>query len=225
LISDWGFVFVSIGADIIVTYLVIDQLLLHEERNAWKAVEDKVNQMIQTELETVFIHLGLITGAIGSLSPGQNQQDELFDEMKKLAEPSNLATLESNLVHMGLFKQPDDLSVVNALSISARRLGELQLRFSVKFLDPELMHFIIDLENYLLNIDKQITLGRAIINWGVTSTPSVFERGVARTLQSLIKLFGQGIDNDLFKLPSFSKGGTNKPTDHAATEPQSANKV
>jgi hypothetical protein len=44
LVSDQGFVLVSMGADIALAYLVIDQLLLREERETWQSVcADTIN--------------------------------------------------------------------------------------------------------------------------------------------------------------------------------------
>jgi hypothetical protein len=52
---EWGYTLFSLGADIALVYLIIDFLLLHEERQRWKAVEGKAITLVQSRLYGIFL--------------------------------------------------------------------------------------------------------------------------------------------------------------------------
>jgi len=207
--SEWGFTLISIGVDIAVTYLIIDQLLLSDERRTWKVVEEQAHELIASELSRVFLCLGVVTGIINSLAPGEHREKELLEEMRKLAEPANISVLQNNLARLKLFQAVLPAAVpevINSLTREyAERLGELQLRYSSRFLDPKLVRLMADVENHLRHLGIIISELRSVLTLSEELDTSAYEATIAKDdIQPLLKAFVDAVDDGVYELPPYS---------------------
>ena len=105
---------------------------------------------------------------------------------------------------------PEETSAVprrNSLSQSAERLGQLQLRYWSKFLDPKLVKLMVDVENNLRHIDMSISNFRSAIRIAKFTNASVFERSISTSyIQSLLNALVTSVDEKVFELQSLSIG-------------------
>jgi hypothetical protein len=209
LSSEWGFTFFSIGVDIAVTYLIIDQLLLRDKRRSWKAVEELANKHIGDQLTEVF-HLLYIITCSGSIAPGVHKEKEILEGMRKLSDPASVAELQKNLAKLKIFqargrKVPDIISSLTG--DCAERLGDLQLRYSSQFLDPKLVRLIAEVENHLRHLGILISSFRRIVASSKVSNVSGFEKAIAKSdIQPLLKTFVEAVDDHVYELQSLSIG-------------------
>jgi len=142
---DWGYTLFSLGADLAVVYLIIDFLLLREERQLWKVVEGKAIGLIQSELKVVLLvvfHLLLPPIDVDS------SKEETMLRMKELA--ADLAKVRSAIV-------PFSADLSSVFDQLARDFGDLQLRYSPR-LKPELVDIIIDIETALGSISATLPI-------------------------------------------------------------------
>ena len=186
---EWGYTLFSVGADIALVYLIIDFLLLREERRRWKAVEDKAIERVQLQLFGVFfLVFSMITPRITLSSP----YEEKMSRMRELvADPDKLRTAMVTL----------DYRFSSYLKRSARGIGDLQLRYSSR-LDPRLIDTLIDVENSLESMDSFLSTAHEF--------PDIVgdvREATWQPLLGLLKALVKGVDSGFIELP-----GTPRPT-------------
>jgi hypothetical protein len=177
-VPEWGYTLFSLGADIAVVYLLIEFLLLREERQRWSAVEGKAKERVQHELFEVFsLVFSMLTPPIDLSS----SKEEKMSRMRELvAEPRKLSTmtipeLDSRLGHSLQFDR------------TARRIGDLEIRYSSK-LDPRLINILMEIEDCFdslafLSLDPTLNKTKWV------------------PLLNLIEALLKGVDSGLIELP------------------------
>jgi uncharacterized membrane-anchored protein len=212
MISEWGFTLVSLGGGIAVTYLVVDQLVLREERETWNAVKNQALELIEGELENVFLDLSIITGVMYDPSlqdayrkgGAESSKGVMLEKMKALTDKKNVGSLQK-VVSETRFFQEEIPPMATTLFEVARRLGDLSLRFSTKFLPPKLVVFMNSLEKELLELKKSILGARQMKNH-IPLPASTFELQIAYQLVRLIGLTLDAVNDGIFKVPEISFG-------------------
>jgi hypothetical protein len=205
MVSEWGFTLVSLGGGVAVTSLVVDQLLAREDRETWNAVKEQALQLIQGELVTVFIDLAMISGAIPSVQTTYGKEagtKQILEEMKKLSETNNIVVVQKSVSELQLFQQTVP-PLATSLFEAATRLGDLELRFSTKFLPPKLVILMNDLEKELLQFKRDVLGGREMIR-RMNLSASTFELQIARQLQRLIRIILDAVNDGTVQAPEIS---------------------
>lgn len=210
---DWGYTLFSLGADIVIVYLVIDLLVLREERESWKAVESKVMQLIESHLEVLLVEISSLCGAYEPSTSGDKEianksveggSQQMLARIRRLADAKNRDELRKE-VDEHLFRtlsEPQSIapgSVIAFLSDSPRRLGNLLLRYPQKLLEPELVELMLKLETELEEL-----------NWYVRgamrrdSFAKASEWMVVIVLQRLLGILVKAVDDKVISLPEYS---------------------
>lgn len=205
MVSEWGFTLVSLGGGVAVTYLVVDQLLLREDRETWDAVKEQALQLIQGELVTVFIDLAVISGAIISVHTTYGKKagtKQILEEMKKLSEANSISILQKSVSELQLFQETIP-AIATSLFEAATRLGDLELRFSTKFLPPKLVILMNDVEKELLQFKRDV-LGSREMKRRIIFSASTFEFQITRQLQRLITLILDAVNVGTVQAPEIS---------------------
>jgi hypothetical protein len=144
---DWGYTLFSLGADIALVYLIIDFLLLREERQRWKTVEGKAIELVQGQLQSIFVVVFTMVRPAIDIS---SSKEEKMSRMRELAvDPAKLRTAI----------RPLDFDLSSLFQRLSRGIGDLQLRYSSR-LDPRLINILIDIENSLASISVSLYLAK-----------------------------------------------------------------
>jgi len=144
---EWGYTLFSLGADIALVYLIIDFLLLHEERQRWKAVEGKAIELIQSRLYGVFF---LVFNLLVPPIRMSFSKEEKMSRMRELvADPIKLRNA----------MRPPSVDLSSYFQRMARGVGDLQHRYSSR-LDPRLISILIDVENSLESISSFLEVAK-----------------------------------------------------------------
>ena len=199
--AEWGFTSISIGVDIAVTYLIIDRLLLSDERKSWKVVEEQAKELIADQLKVIFLYLCIATGIINSLADDHKEKEHLAD-MRILADPANISILETRLAKLKIFTGIVVPKVIESLTGEfVKRLGELQLRYSSRFLDPKLVRLMADVENHLRHLGITISNLRTFLMFSKVTDTSFFDTSISKEdIQPLLKAFVDAVDQGVYAL-------------------------
>jgi hypothetical protein len=194
---EWGYTLFSLGADIALVYLMVDFLLLREERERWKAVESKAIERVQSELR------GVCFMVFEVLSPPihfSTSNDEKMSRMRELlADPNKLKNT----------MRPPDSIMSSEFQRLSTRVGELQLRYSSRF-DPRLIDILIDIENSLASISVSLDLAvreQVRKRFGKEEELPLIADVKKATWQDFLVLIGalvKAVDSRFFELPYFS---------------------
>jgi len=189
---DWGHTLLSLGADVFLVYIVVEVLLLRDERRYWNSVQGKVKDLIDGEFLLLFTDLALLfPRMLRFLSSSENPGEEILTEMRNLM--GNRSELEK-AVDPDLFKG----GYSQVFSDRGRSLGNLQLRYSFRFLEPELVSVMIDLENVFKDLSSSVS--------AVANNP-FHERDLRSfvffNMEQLLRVLVQAVDAGVVKKPSF----------------------
>lgn len=194
---DLGYLVLSLGADVGLVYLVIDVLLLRDERQRWKDVQFKVMDLLDEQLQGILIEVMNFSGAmnVGVTIPfGANQQEETdiyrrawLARMRILSEDLNALKYEIGAIQAGALA-----AYGTAFSRRARTLGDLQLRYSWKFFEPGLVTKMLDIERLLNKLNTALF---------VSGKASVFTGLAVRDAQSLLRILINAIDDGIVSMP------------------------
>lgn len=195
--AGWGQTLFSLGADIVMVYLVIELLLLRDERRRWVAVEDRVNSLIGSELSGIVVDIWNVSGVypvVTVLPDDSSKQAEAFQQaalakMRRLT--NDISALkheaeEQNLLFKGAYGE--------LFAHRAEKLGHLQLRYSFKFLEPKLMGVMIEVERLLKELDSDV---RIYLKGGVFS--EIYKEQGFLHLQDLLRILLGAIDDGMVK--------------------------
>ncbi|MGD1055226.1 MAG: hypothetical protein ABR867_03985 [Nitrososphaerales archaeon] len=148
--SQWGFTFISWGGGILLTYLVVDVLLLQQDRANWKAVEEKVRSVIRSELQGIRIDVTLFTGAqdvvVSFPAEATREEEEHLLASEQLREARRLV---ADIAALKQRVNPLFFQAGSLFESRADKLASLQNRYWSRLLEPELMGYLIDLEGKL----------------------------------------------------------------------------
>lgn len=136
---EWGYTLFSLGADIAIVYLIIEILLLREERQLWKVVESRAIGLVQAELKVVLL---VVFNVLVPPIHMSSSKEEKMSRMRELAADFAKVRSATNPLSADLSSTFDQL---------ARDAGDLQLRYSSR-LDPRLISIMIDIETALASI-------------------------------------------------------------------------
>jgi hypothetical protein len=221
--ADWGYTFFSLGADIAVVYLMIDLLLLRDERKRWETVQDRVMNLLNAELIGIFDDLAFATvGPLLAISTQENPAQEQMEasrrewhrKMRLLAEDSETLKrqVDPDLNRWHVFKFIDHYG--GQFSWRAKNLADFQLRYSSRFLEPGLFAFIIDAEQLLKSLGSTVS---NLVNYQSTQAnrflkqtgdesetwariAEIWREQIYSDLQRLLKVFVQAIDEGMIRL-------------------------
>jgi hypothetical protein len=216
-----GYSLLDVGLGAVVVFVLIDTLLLRERRRLqekedelWSAVRDKVDKLVASELTSI---THAIFGATG-LHPWGFQRPASESEMTKERKGSALQELSRFLDDEELLPRrmksshlnPFDWDYGKFFAEKADALGSLQVRYWSRFLEQDLVSFLIDLEQELRKLDLHLAIVRsdkdelkkmkkpekagalAIFAW---------DKGVVYDcLQEILRLLSYGIQEDLIRL-------------------------
>jgi len=113
-----GYTLLGLAGDIILAYFIIDVLLLRDERQRWKAVKDRVAELVKVELKGILDEVMLVSRAslVAVTFPRAVTEEEAFtvirrarlDRMKELSRDLDLLkeTVDPLLVE-GSKRQPE----------------------------------------------------------------------------------------------------------------------
>ena len=183
---EWGYTLFSLGADIALVYLIIEFLLLREERQRWKVVEGKAIELIESRLWGVFfLVFNLLTPPI----PLSSSEKETMSRMRELiADPIKLRS--------GMVLPSVDLS--SFFQREARGVGDIEHRYSSR-LDPRLISILIDVENSLASIGTYLELAKMTPPAGVPVID--FKDDTWPPLLDLITALVKAVDHGFVKIP------------------------
>ena len=194
---DFGYLILSLGADVGLVYLVIDVLLLREERQRWKDVQYKVMGLLDEQLQGILVEVMNFSGAmnVGVTIPFGTSELEERDIYRRewLARMRILSTNLNQLQNeVNSIQAPALAAYGTAFSRRAKTLGDLQLRYSWKFFEPGLMGKMLDIERLLNKLNTTLSMsGRATVFAGFT----------LRDAQSLLRILIQAIDDGIIDMP------------------------
>jgi hypothetical protein len=143
---EWGYTLFSLGADIALVYLIIDFLLLREERQRWKSVEGKATELVKGQLQSILVVVFSMVKPVIDIS---SSKEEKMSRMRELADPAKLRSA----------MRPLDSGLSSLFQRLSRGIGDLQLRYSSR-LDPTLINILIDIENSLASMSVSLALAK-----------------------------------------------------------------
>ena len=123
--------------------LIVDRLLLRDERERWKVVEEKAITLVQTELSSV---VSLVEDFLVPPMPVTDPRETRLSRMKEIVGSDHLIDFER-------FVSSRITDCAPVFREKSRRLGSLQLRYSSR-LSPELIGLMIDIEESLESISN-----------------------------------------------------------------------
>ena len=176
----------SFAVEIILFAVIIDQLLLRSERKYWESVEKRVKALIKMELTQAFLSVATLLELVSDLDNAIGLDKRVAAEMKELAEnPDKLRKA------VGRKLSRAGLASFDSLSDRAKELGDLQVRYSFRFLEPELLELMIDLETSLKTVcsDVSIAVTRDVF-------ADVYEDLFFSHLEHLLRLLSKAVDDD-----------------------------
>ena len=157
--SDLGWTLFGLGLSTLLTYFVIDALLLRDERNKWREIQDKAHQLIGFEVFGVFNNMRLVAGLTTAVTNSMSTTlDEEFAEIRR-AELTTTKRLSTNLDELRTEIDPKLFqgSYGTIFEYRADRLDRLESKYS-KHLKPEELAVIIELQESLRRLDTNIAL-------------------------------------------------------------------
>jgi len=196
--SDLGYLAISLGADVGLVYLVIDVLLLRDERQRWKGVKYKVMDLLDGQLQGILVEVmnfsGVMTSSAVTIPFGASDQEQTdiyrrawLARMRILSE--DLGKLQNEIGAIGA----DALVAYRtAFSRRARALSDLQLRYSWTLLEPGLVAKMLDIELLLNKLNTPLS---------ASVKASVFGRLALRDTQSLLRVLLNAIDDGIVSMP------------------------
>jgi len=180
-----GYTAFSLGAEIILFTLIIDQLLLRGERKQWEKVQDTVIDLIKTELTKTFFDVADLLGLIADLRKDTRLDTQFAAKMKRLAEDRS----ELGKIVDPMLARADGVSAFSLLSGRAKKLGDLQDRYSFRFLKPELLKTMIDLERTLETVSSDASIASK-----VGMFDQIYRNLFFYHLRELLELLVQAVD-------------------------------
>jgi hypothetical protein len=205
--SELGYTFVAWGGGTFLTYLVVDVLLLREDRGNWKVVKDKAVSVINSELEGIRIDTLLFSGSedlVITIPDGLSEEQETrFFAEEHLNEARRLSNNLEALKGRGL---PNILNVKGLFDSRADKLASFQNRYWSRLLEPDLMAYLVDLEARLRRVDTSLEVLRkyqgfpeptdelrGIREWEISSSWET----LYRDMQSLLSCVLNGVDRGI----------------------------
>jgi len=218
-----GYALIDIGLGAIIVFVFLDALVTRQktvseaserekEQAIWNPVRKQVNGLVSTCLSEILADIVLITNSSQVVSvPFDASQDEIMrlqnqetlKELKRLAVDkstlvSNLETGPASLLDGGYKK---------LFLEQGRRLGNLQNRYWSRFLDPQCVALLIDLEQQLYQLDTKIAIVKRERQADENGTLQPISRAVAtinidqlyEILQHIVTLLVDGLDKGLVK--------------------------
>ena len=203
-----GYTFLEWAGDVILVYLIIDILLLRDDRRRWNDVKDRVLDLVRGELTGILIDVNSVTGAgIAPITLPRNASEE---EEKTAYNKAILKEMKELSTDLDLLKKEVDPHLLRGdfgtlFSDRAKSLGDLQLKYWSKFLEPRQMALIIDLQRLLESLDTHISITKKYKQWGKKSelskwTGETFERLVYNDLANLLTVLSQNIDMGMIEM-------------------------
>jgi hypothetical protein len=184
--TEWGYTFFSLGADVAVVYLIIDRLLLRDERERWKAVEGKAIELVRDELSTVLSYVQ------GLLLPRMDERDPREMRLSRMKEVA-----EQQFMDLKKSVSPEIAELASLLREESGRLGDLQVRYSSR-LKPELIDLMIDVETSLESIGSDLSFAKEY-----SKNDAMRDVALLR-LQQLIKRLVNAVDDGTISMMDIS---------------------
>jgi len=207
--QDLGYMILAWSGDIFFVYLVIDLLLLREERLRWRDVKDKVLELVKSELTGILTEVNLVTHA--AFAATWVQEGATTDEMKASFKKAVLQRMKDLSQDNERLKAEADMSLLKGaygtlFSDRAKRLGDLQLRYWSKFLEPEQMALIIDLQGCLESLHTHVLIASKYVQLSQQSesvdwTAEMYKDRVYKDLQSLLRMLSESVDKGMIEIP------------------------
>ncbi len=220
----FGYALVDVGLGAIVVFVLLDTLLTRQktieeeaqkkkEEEIWNPVRDQVNGLVKTELTETLADFILVTNAsqVVWVTPGSTpeethrlQNQAALEELKRLA--GNNSALRSN-VAAAVQSLPD--GQYNLLFLErGRRLGDLQNRYWSRFLPPQHVALLVDLEQLLYRLDTKIAIVKREREAQQNGTLQPIPQMVAKVnddqlyeiLQRILQLLVNGVDKNLVEM-------------------------
>jgi hypothetical protein len=204
-----GYTILGWTGEIVLLGFVVDTLLLRDERRRWQSVKDKVAKLIDSELTGILIDVNMVTGAGVAVVtlPGNSTEQEEFSELRK----ATLQKMKELIDDPAILRKEVDPHLFRGdygtlFASRARHLGDLQLKYWSKFLEPEQMGLIIDLERLLRSLDTHIGIVVKYDKWGQTSelsklTAREHEGYACDTLKALLALLVENVEAGTITMP------------------------
>ena len=204
-----GYVMVGWTGDIVLVYFVVDTVLLRDERNRWKVVKDKVRKLVDSELTGIVADVSLVTAASHEVvtlpvdSTGEEEVTALrHGQLEKMTQLSrDIGTLRQS-VDTHLFQG----GYGSLFAHRAQNLDDLQLKYWAKFLEPEQMALIIDLQRLLESLDSDV---RIVLKYEAAPNTSNLSKAMAKvyenygygTLKELMSLLVENVEQGMIPIP------------------------
>jgi hypothetical protein len=219
-----GYSLLDVGLGAVIVYVLIDILFLRERRaiqkqenRLWNTVEKKVRDLVMSELVAVTDGILNATNAHTVIMQQLNKSaEELKKERRdKTLEQIDLMSRDGDVLRERVKSNPYSPFEWNYGEFFAERadaLGSLQVRYWSRFLSPDIVGFLIDLEQQLRKLDVHVKRARsdqeelkqmeksaekgmaiAIMGWDVDL--------VYDDLQGILGLLSSGIQRNLIEMP------------------------
>jgi hypothetical protein len=202
--ANLGYTIVGLGGGVLLTYLVVDVLLVREQRRNWATVKAGTMSVINSELRGIGIDTMLFAGAQdGAFTIPEgltSDQERMFFAEQHLKDARHLAK------DLGALREKDLPNILNTRGLfenRADRLASFQNRYWSRLLQPELMAYLISLESKLRRVDMSLEIYRKynefpkptgdmakIREWEIGSS----HEGLYQDMQALLLDVIKGID-------------------------------
>ena len=202
-----GYAFIGWGGGTLVTFLVVDVLLLCEDRRNWRIVEEKVRSNIRSELRGIRIDVMLYSGAeetavtLPTDATVEEESRAIGDEQLKVAR--TLSTSIEALKERGL---PNIGNVRDLFDSRADNVASFQSRYWSRLLEPDMMAYFIDLEKKLRRVQLSLDILRKyrefpepaaelreLRKWEIASS----QEALFQDMQSLLGFVIEGVDRGI----------------------------
>ena len=214
--TDWSLTILGVSSELILVYLIIDRLLLEEERKKWKSIADKVKGLISVELYGVFIDFSNLvrsTHAIAlMIDPEWSEEEtrrkfgeEKLSRVRSFLEISNNQELRDS-IEPGLLRG----NCGKLFSDRVTNLNELESKYS-KYLSPQELGALIDLQKHLKRLDLHIKIIERFSHENVADQSELvrafaqlerasLENEAPKTVQQIFKVLLEAYDLGMFKI-------------------------
>jgi hypothetical protein len=215
-----GYSLLDVGLGAVLVFVLIDTLLLRERRRLqkkedelWSAVRGKVDKLVISELDIITRAIMNATGVIpwgfqplGSPSEmAEQRKDSMLRELDRLSDDEVLLRERMKSNPYNLF----DWEYGKFFAEKADALGSLQVRYWSRFLEQDVVGFLIDLEQELRRLDlrlgivkrdkRELESMKKPEKAGVLTIFASDEAAVYEGLQEILRLLSFGVRKDLIR--------------------------
>ena len=190
--KEFGLNMISEVLGIFVTVCAIETVISYEKRKKWLIIENKVRKLISEEIDSIRIDFNGIVKIYPIISSSKElSNEEIFYESRKLEMKELVRLADSDIKEIRERINQEFLDNISEKLFFTRNenLNWIEVKYS-KYLEPEELLFIIDLELLMLSLGMNMKILRKmrkeVKKTGNTSTNSFFENSYEERITNRI---------------------------------------